>query len=74
MIEAARARLSDPLDSDVLDLSLEGIDKAAEQAARLAVPIEGIRRARDRVKYALRAAIDEEESPWKSAVGPPKKS
>ncbi|MGA2451078.1 MAG: hypothetical protein ABTD50_20655 [Polyangiaceae bacterium] len=74
VIEAARARLSDPLDSDVLDLSLEGIDKAAEQAARLAVPIEGIRRARDRVKYALRAAIDEEESPWKSAVGPPKKS
>jgi len=74
VIEAARARLSGEIDERVLDLSLDGIDKAAQQAARLAVPIEEIRRARDRVKYALRAAIDEEESLCLSAAGPPKKS
>jgi hypothetical protein len=74
VIEAARARLSGEIDERVLDLSLDGIDKAAQQAARLAVAIEEIRRARDRVKYALRAAIDEEESLCLSAAGPPKKS
>jgi hypothetical protein len=57
-----------------LNLSLEGVDKAAEQAARLALPIEDIRRARERVKYAIRAAIDDEASLWKNATDPLKTS
>jgi|HubBroStandDraft_2_1064218.scaffolds.fasta_scaffold585715_1 hypothetical protein len=62
VMAATRARLSEPLDGELLGLSLDGIDKPAEQAARLGRPIEDIRRARERVKYALRAAIEEDEA------------
>jgi len=33
-------------------------DKPADQASRVGRPIEDIRRARERIKYALRVAID----------------
>jgi DNA-directed RNA polymerase specialized sigma24 family protein len=57
LIEAARACLSEALDEQVLALSLDGVDRPSEQAARLGVPVEEVRRARERVKYALRAAM-----------------
>ncbi len=61
LFRAARDRLSDP-DRLVLDLWRDDIDKPADQAARLGLPIEDIRRARERIKYALRAAITDDEA------------
>jgi hypothetical protein len=67
VIELTRAHLSGGVDAQVFDLSLDGIDGAAEQATRLQLPIDDIRRARKRVKYAIRAAIDDEASLWTNA-------
>jgi hypothetical protein len=77
IIAAARERLSEPLEHELLELSLDDVDKPADQAARVGRPIHEIRRARERVKYAIRAATDEDESEaasWKIASGHPSKS
>jgi hypothetical protein len=52
----------------------DGVQKPADQAKLLGRPIEVVRRARERIKYALRAAIEEEEASWKPANELPKKS
>jgi hypothetical protein len=71
----ARARLREPLDVAVFDLSVDGKDKPADQVKELGRPIEDIRRARERVKYAIGAAIEEDEaSSWQSATARPKTS
>ncbi|MDP9036753.1 MAG: hypothetical protein M3O50_18295 [Myxococcota bacterium] len=62
VFRAARERLSE-LDRVMLDLWRESIDKPADQTIRLGLPIEEIRRARERIKYALRAAIEDDEAP-----------
>jgi hypothetical protein len=62
ILGAARRRLSDS-DRVLFDLTCEGIDKPADQARRLVRPIQDIRRARERIKYALRAAIKDKEAP-----------
>jgi hypothetical protein len=67
VIAAARERLSCEVDRRLLDISLDGVHKPAEQAARLSLPIQDVRLARMRIQYALRTAIDEEESPWTHA-------
>jgi hypothetical protein len=75
IVAAARARLSGRIDRGLLDLSLDGVDRPADQAARLGLPIEDIRRARERVKYALRVSLDEDEAAsWTPASGHPKRS
>ncbi|HEV3189799.1 MAG TPA: hypothetical protein VGY54_04840 [Polyangiaceae bacterium] len=74
IVAAARARLHDPLDLQVLELWLDDIDKPADQAAQLAKPIEEIRRSRERLKYALQVAKDQEEATsWKPGKSLPKK-
>jgi hypothetical protein len=75
VLAGARDRLKEPLDRQLLDLLLDGVDKPAAQAARLRQPIEAIRRARERVTYALRAARKKDEAAsWKHASGRPKRS
>jgi hypothetical protein len=62
ILGAARRRLSDS-DRALFELTCEGIDKPTDQARRLGLAIEDIRRARERIKYALRAAIEDDEAP-----------
>jgi hypothetical protein len=73
ILAGANERLTDPFDRELLEHMRDGLQKPADQAARLGRPIEVVRRARERIKYALRAATEEEEASWKPASDLPKK-
>jgi len=70
----ASERLKEPFDRELLEHMRDGMQKPADQAKLTGRPIEVVRRARERIKYALRAAIEEEEASWKPASDLPKKS
>lgn len=75
VLAASRKELSDEFDRRLLDLWVDGIDKPAAQAVRLECRIEDIRRARERIKYAIRSAVDKDKAPrWKNEAAHPKKS